>query len=388
MIPSRGHDERTRVLVAHPGAELYGSDRMLLESVTGLVAAHAIVTVALPTTGPLVDLLVEAGAKVVVGNAFVLRKRLLHPARWGTLLHDLVTGWASARRIIRRTRPDVVYVNTIIQPLWPILAAVRGIPVLTHVHEAEMSASRVIRHALYLPFRSSGAIVTNSRFSRQVLATVEPALAARSVVIDNGVPSPPAIAAPRESLEDAARVLFVGRLSPRKGADLAVKAIAVLRDRGVNARLEVVGDAFEGYEWFATGLSDEVDRLKIDDRVHLAGFHEDVWPFIGHCDILVVPSRVDEPFGNTAVEGILAARPTIVSDTSGLREATDGFASPRLVRPDDVGAIADAIEEATIDWTDRRRAAAVDAIAAAKRFAPTRYRERVVAEVLRLHASA
>ena len=44
---------RPSLLVAHPGAELYGADRVLLESATAL-ATHFDVTVALPGPGPLV----------------------------------------------------------------------------------------------------------------------------------------------------------------------------------------------------------------------------------------------------------------------------------------------------------------------------------------------
>ena len=41
------------VLLAHPSAELYGSDRVFLESVSALVLAGKSVVVSLPVTGPL-----------------------------------------------------------------------------------------------------------------------------------------------------------------------------------------------------------------------------------------------------------------------------------------------------------------------------------------------
>lgn len=51
----------TGVLVAHPSAELYGSDRMTPEPVCGLHAAGAEVTVLLGAEGPLRDM-VHQGA--------------------------------------------------------------------------------------------------------------------------------------------------------------------------------------------------------------------------------------------------------------------------------------------------------------------------------------
>ena len=67
------------VLVAHPGAELYGSDRMVLDSVAALSAAGYSVTVALPERGPLVGKLEAAGARVVPCRMPVLRKSALRP---------------------------------------------------------------------------------------------------------------------------------------------------------------------------------------------------------------------------------------------------------------------------------------------------------------------
>lgn len=44
------------VLIAHPSADLYGSDRVMLETVDALVAAGRRVVVTLPADGPLVQL--------------------------------------------------------------------------------------------------------------------------------------------------------------------------------------------------------------------------------------------------------------------------------------------------------------------------------------------
>lgn len=51
-MPARLRTRSTGVLVVHPSAELYGSDRMTLESVRGLRDAGAAVTVVLGSDGP------------------------------------------------------------------------------------------------------------------------------------------------------------------------------------------------------------------------------------------------------------------------------------------------------------------------------------------------
>ena len=47
-------------------------------------------------------------------------------------------------------------------------------------------------------------------------------------------------------------------------------------------------------------------------RVTLAGYVHPTWPVLAAADVVVVPSRA-VPFGNTAVEGLLARRPVVAS---------------------------------------------------------------------------
>jgi hypothetical protein len=102
-----GADLRGRtILVAHPSAELYGSDRVLLESVAGLVSAGARTVVTLPSDGPLVDALVGVGAVVHHAPTPVLRKSMLRPRGFAALVGQSVRGLSAGLGLVRRTRPD------------------------------------------------------------------------------------------------------------------------------------------------------------------------------------------------------------------------------------------------------------------------------------------
>jgi glycosyltransferase involved in cell wall biosynthesis len=336
------------VLVVHPGAELFGSDRMLLESVRGLGEAGFDVVVALPSRGPLVDELTAAGASVRILPMFVLRKKLLAPSGWPALLSSAVRGLVAGWRLLGRLRPETVYVSTIILPQWPLLARFRGVRSVSHVHEAERSGSRMVNRLLYLPHLASRRTLVNSRFSQETIRWALPALAKRSEVIYNGVASPPRSSPPREPLEGPLRVLYMGRLSPRKGVDLVLEAAELLRSRRRQVKITLLGTAFTGYEWYEDQLREQAAGG--DFEVEFAGFHNEIWPFLAEADVLIVPSRTDESFGNTAVEGILAQRPVIASSSSGLREAAGGYPTTRLVPPDDAPAIAEALIEIADLW--------------------------------------
>ena len=373
-------DNRKTVLLVHPGAEMFGSDRMLLESATGLVEAGARVVVALPSTGLLVAPLREAGAEVVILPMLVLRKVLLTPRGLPRLFRDTFRGLGSAWRLIGRLRPDAVYVSTIIIPQWPLVARLRGTRAVSHVHEAEASGNPLVNRLLYAPHLASARTLVNSRFSLDTIRRALPTLADRTRVVANGVASPEHPARPRPRLDGPLRVLYVGRLSPRKGPDLVIDAAAALQAAGRPVEVTLLGAVFEGYEWFERDLRARAAATGVP--VTFAGFHPDIWPFLADADVLVVPSRVDEPFGNTAVEGVLGLRPVIASDSSGLREAADGYATAHLVAPDDADAIATALEEVRERWDDHVAGVAASRDEALRRHAPAVYRAGVTAGVL------
>jgi glycosyltransferase involved in cell wall biosynthesis len=161
---------------------------------------------------------------------------------------------------------------------------------------------------------------------------------------------------------------------------VAVAALAELVDRGVDARLELLGSVFDGYEWFEKELRATVRDLGLGDRVEFLGFRPVVWPTLAATDVVLIPSIVDEPFGNTAVEAVLAARPVVVSDTSGLREAVAGYASAQVVEPGATLAWADAVERVVADWPQLQDAAVRDAVEARDRHSPAGYRRALAEE--------
>ncbi len=371
-------------LIAHPGAELYGSDRVMLETIAALVEREWRVVVAVPSDGPLVAAAKGLGAEVVVLAAPVLRKSVIKPANLPRFLGGSITAWRRIGLLLGRLRPDVVYVSTLTVPLWIARSRSLRIPVVAHVHESERQAPRAVRAAIALPLLLADRVLVNSDFSRESLTEVVPSLTEQSVVVYNGVAGPDGVTAAREELRDGLRIVYVGRLSPRKGVDVAVDALARLIERGVDARLDLVGSVFTGYEWYERQLHEQVSALGLSDRVTFRGFQTSVWGALEDADVAVVPSRLEEPFGNTAVEAVLAGRPVVVSAIGGLAEAIDGFACAIRVPADDVDAMADALQRIAANWSTFRRTAATFAPIAAHRYSTAAYRTTVADEISRI----
>nr|WP_269779365.1 glycosyltransferase [Propioniciclava soli] len=378
---------RRPVLVAHPSPDLYGSDRVLLESVTGYIEGGDRVVVALPAHGPLGPELEARGAEVVLCPAPVLRKSALSPRGMLTLITETASALPRAIRLMRRVDPDHVFVNTITNFVWLAAAKASGRHLVCHVHEAERSARTLVRKGLYAPLLLADHLIVNSRFALDVLTDTWPVLGARADIVSNGVPGPLVATDPRPELDET-RVLFVGRLSPRKGPQVAVRALERLRSDGRRVHLALLGAVFPGYEWFERELHEEIARRGLTDHVSFLGFHPEIWPHLAAADIICVPSTVDEPFGNTAVEAMLAQRPLVVSDTSGLREAAAGYASARRVRPDDDAELAAAIADLTDHWAEVVTHVGEDLDLAWSRHAPAVYRSTLIETIRTRRAPA
>lgn len=364
---------RSKVLMVHPGAELYGADRVFLASVAAVANHGALVTVVLPQKGPLVEELERLQVTVRFCPTPVLRKSMLRPRGLLRLAGLTLDSFGKGQRLLADIEPNVVYISTLTIPLWGLLGRLAGKPVLTHVHEAEGSAPQILLRLLAAPLMLSSSIVSNSHFSARVLVRSLPLLSGRTQVLYNGMPGPKRVEVARETIHGALRMLYVGRLSRRKGVDVAVEAVARAREEGVNVTLDIVGDVFPGYEEFEKDLRQRVRLLELEHVVTFHGFKDDVWPLRNATDVAIVPSSFDEPFGNTAVEAILSARPLIVSDTSGLREAAAGYASAQLVEPGNIDAFVRAIAAVSVRWNHYRMTAIGDAQQAAHRHSLHKY---------------
>ncbi len=370
--------ERSRVLVAHPSADLYGSDRMVLESVRVLARTGLDVTVVLPGTGPLVPLLEELGARVVLLDVPVLRRGDLSPRGLLALAARSLRALVVSSRLLRRSGADLVYVSTLTLPTWALVARLGRVPVVVHVHETEDALGAVLRTALHLPLVLADRVVVNSPATGRAVVRAVPRLARRSRVVPNGVPVPGAAVVPLgPAPPERVRLVLIGRLSPVKGTDIALGALERLLAVGVDAELTLVGDVFPGYEWFREQLEGTAQAAGLVDRVHYTGYQDDVAPYLAAAHIVVMPSR-RESFGNVAVEAALAGRPVVAARVQGLAEVVVHETTGLLVPPEDPQALADAVRRLLGDWSGARRGVEAARTRAEQRFGVERYGDELL----------
>jgi glycosyltransferase involved in cell wall biosynthesis len=372
------------VVAVHPNSDLYGSDRMFLSTLVALGARSDVALVSvLPDEGRLSQEIRAHGIAIEVFPFPVLRRVEMHGRGLVLFPLRLVASVPRIVRFLRRHRADTLYVNTVVCPIWLVAGKLARCRVVSHVHENEPDMAARTRRILLSQLRMANLVVANSQATKSWVES-EIGSTPPTRVVYNGIaaPNPPVpFQAPAPAPGEPARLLVLGRLSKRKGQDVAIAAVALLKERQVAVTLELVGDHYPGYEAFVEELNVLIERHGLGDSVHLAGFSPDPSAAIGESSIFIVPSRV-EPFGNVAVEGLLSGTPTIVSDVDGLREiVTDGLTG-LTVPPDDPAALADAIARLIDDPAAAARLAAAGLTEATGRFGTARYDAEISAAVL------
>lgn len=130
------------------------------------------------------------------------------------------------------------------------------------------------------------------------------------------------------------RLLYVGRITAEKGITTAVRALAELPG---SATLDVVGTGRDRERRWILDLARELD---VQERVHL---HGDAGPdalraHYDTADVLVFPSRWQEPFGIVPLEGMARGVPVVATGTGGSGEfCVDELTCLRFAPDDAVG---------------------------------------------------
>lgn len=193
--------------------------------------------------------------------------------------------------------------------------------------------------------QASAFCVTVSRFNAGYLRETVGANPDRVRLLYNGIPLArfPFSDAPRES----GTILSVGRLIEKKGLHHLIRACAMLNERGLLTRCEIVGEGPMKDE-----LKAEISRLGLRHRVQLVGAwpQEKVAEALRRAAVFALPC-IEARDGNmdalptVLLEAMAAGCPCVSTRLSGIPEIIEDRQSGRLANPGDETGLADAIAE-------------------------------------------
>jgi len=135
---------------------------------------------------------------------------------------------------------------------------------------------------------------------------------------------------------DGVNLLFAGQIIRGKGVDLLIRSVALLKN---NFHLNIVGKGNdEEY------IRDLIIELNLNSKVTMCGFSPNITKEYQNCDIVIFPSRWQEPFGLVGIEAFSNKKPVIGFDVGGvaewLKDGINGF----LVKEGNLQSMAEKID--------------------------------------------
>jgi colanic acid/amylovoran biosynthesis glycosyltransferase len=158
-------------------------------------------------------------------------------------------------------------------------------------------------------------------------------------VVHCGIDPAECVVAPRSLQGEEPEILCVGRLIQRKGQSLLIEAVAALGERGVPARLTVVGDGpTRGH------LEALARTIGVKDRVRFAGAvgHDEIVRLLRAADIFCLPS-FSEGVPVVLMEAMAHSLPVVTTQIMGIPELVENGDNGLLVAPGRVDVLVDAL---------------------------------------------
>jgi glycosyltransferase involved in cell wall biosynthesis len=250
--------------------------------------------------------------------------------------------------VVRREEYALIHAHTARSALiGRLAAAMAGVPMVYHVH------SPTIRNTT-----NRAANIINTLVERASLVgvprmiTVSNSLAGhmrtygissrRITVVHNGVPGP-AMLSDRAAPTSVWTLGVVALFRPRKGLEVLLDALALLRSYDYEVRLRAVGK-FETPEYEAE-IKARSERLQVVDAIEWTGFTRDVQAELRKMDLFVLPSLFGEGLPMVVLEAMAHGVPVVGTRVEGVPEAIREGIDGVLANPGDAADLASAIRQ-------------------------------------------
>lgn len=184
--------------------------------------------------------------------------------------------------------------------------------------------------------RTAARFVVATEGERHDLVEAFPSLATSVSGAGTGEAPVPAVGGPHDPL----RLVSLSRIAPKKRIDVAIRALADLRARGIEAALTIAGTGSAALLAELRGL---VDSLELDDHVTFAGEVSGAAKsrLLASSDVFVAPSE-DENFGIAVAEALAHGLPIATTRFVSAALPADGVAG-RVVADVSASQLADAV---------------------------------------------
>jgi glycosyltransferase involved in cell wall biosynthesis len=253
---------------------------------------------------------------------------------------DLDPGLAvQMRRLFGRARPDIVHTHLVHADVYGTFTAA-GARIVSTKHNDDPFRLGPFKHVERLCGRRAARIIAITKALARFNVERVGLPADKVSVVYYGLDDLPEAWGPPAgpSLPPGTRVLLaVSRLEQQKGLNVAIDAVATLREAYPDLALVILGSGTQ-----EAALRRQAEEHGVADIVHMPGSVGDVADWLRRAEIFVHPARW-EGFGLALLEAMLAELPVVASAVSAIPEIVVDHETGFLVPPDDVTRFTDAV---------------------------------------------
>lgn len=307
-----------KILFIHSSAELYGSDKSLLNIIRGLSKDKFDIFVVLPEFGPLVEQ-IEAvkNVKIVIRETATLRRKNFNFFGMIKFSFDLINSIIYMVKIIKENSIDIVYTNTAVSFSGAVAAKLLRKKNVWHIREIiknkyEKKIISVLVNVL------SDVIIVNSKATGNSISRDSKKIKVIYNAVDNK--SDRHLSVNNKDKNGKIIVGMAGRINRWKGQNLFVDAADLILKQEADVEFVIAGSAYSGEEYLEENLKKYINDRNLNEKVKLIGLVKDMEKFYESIDIFVLPSIQPEPFGLVVIEAMEHKLPVIATNHGGPRE--------------------------------------------------------------------
>ncbi len=356
LDPSTRQEDTTRhataprqVVVVIAGVEDFGIRTLLVTQFRHAQPAGISFRYVAVEDGDCAGALRAAGASVVVGGGQIALGHpghpLLLPFFWWRRLPHLRRAYAGIRRYLQSTPCEILYTQSYPGLVISRLAA-RGLDrrLVCHLH-TNLNRTRLLGLQRVLVSLALAALADKLVAASDFVAGSLCGFARRKVCrVDNGIEVRAILDSVQGVAKDRRRIVIVGRLTGLKKQEIAIRAIQILRDRGIDCELELIGGPLAPSVRQYRVLRDLVRGLDLADRVRFMGVLSPPHRRVASA-LASVSCSTRESFGLAIVEAMVCGTAVVAAHAGAVTELIEDGRTGLLVRPDDPAALADALAE-------------------------------------------
>ncbi len=339
---------KKNILFVSHSAELYGAERVLLQTIEGLNKEKFRPILVLPRSGPLEEETEKLGVETVhVPSKWWLTERgktWKQPFSWLWNMKSIVR----LSQLINKQDIDLVFSNSAVNFTGALAAKWRRVPHIWSVHEILEGTSSVMRFLLgkralmeMISALSTRIIVNSDTTGLPFRQQGKVRKVTMGVKRNQGDEGSKGVLRQEFGFNQEDFVIgVVGKIYLEKGQKEVVEAIGMIVKTWPQVRLLIVGEIRD--KSYYRKIQKSVLDNHLENHVVVIGYQKEISNILSMIDLLVVASNI-ESFGRVALEAMSVKTPVLAVRRGGISEVISPGESGFLVESRDPEVLSQAI---------------------------------------------